>query len=79
MTVDHIVPLSKGGANEMENYAAACEKCNTAKASLTESEFRAKMADGTAFIRPSVHSAKHKAFMRAVAEIRRKRLASLTL
>jgi len=27
-SVDHIVPISKGGENEIDNYATACWKCN---------------------------------------------------
>ena len=27
-TIEHIVPLAKGGLNNMNNYALACEKCN---------------------------------------------------
>lgn len=29
--VDHIVPFSKGGECELENFAAACARCNTRK------------------------------------------------
>lgn len=32
MTIDHIVPASKGGENHMDNYTAACRECNAAKA-----------------------------------------------
>lgn len=31
MTVDHVVPLNKGGRNEQRNYVALCEECNQAK------------------------------------------------
>ena len=30
--VDHVVPLSKGGADELANKAAAHKRCNAAKA-----------------------------------------------
>jgi len=39
-TVDHIVPLSRGGGNGRENLAAACATCNTEKGSLLLSEWR---------------------------------------
>lgn len=31
MTVDHVVPLSKGGKHERENVVAACKSCNSRK------------------------------------------------
>ncbi len=31
MTIDHIIPASKGGENHMDNYAAACRECNAEK------------------------------------------------
>lgn len=31
MTVDHVIPLNKGGKNELRNYVALCEDCNQAK------------------------------------------------
>lgn len=31
-TIDHLVPLSKGGSNNFDNLVLACLKCNRAKA-----------------------------------------------
>lgn len=31
MTVDHVIPLSKGGTNELKNLVALCENCNKDK------------------------------------------------
>ncbi|MGB1014204.1 MAG: HNH endonuclease [Nannocystaceae bacterium] len=31
-TLDHVVPLSRGGLDAPENWALACAKCNAAKA-----------------------------------------------
>lgn len=31
LTVDHVVPLSKGGTHEWTNVVAACESCNNKK------------------------------------------------
>lgn len=34
MTIDHIIPISRGGTNEMENLVALCETCNTEKGNI---------------------------------------------
>lgn len=31
MTKDHIIPVSKGGKNTLENYQTMCRKCNVQK------------------------------------------------
>lgn len=31
MTIDHVIPLSKGGTNELKNLVALCEDCNQGK------------------------------------------------
>lgn len=33
MTIDHILPKSRGGINHIDNCIIACEKCNNEKAS----------------------------------------------
>lgn len=33
-TIDHIVPLSRGGGNEKENLIGACKMCNTLKGDM---------------------------------------------
>lgn len=38
-TIDHRVPLGRGGANTRENQVAACYGCNRTKGILTEEEF----------------------------------------
>lgn len=32
-TLEHIIPLSRGGLNNMNNYALACEPCNSKRGS----------------------------------------------
>ena len=39
LTVDHVVPKSKGGANDLSNYVLACQSCNMTKANRTPSEW----------------------------------------
>lgn len=38
-TVDHWIPLGRGGTNTDDNVVAACEKCNLEKESMTGEEF----------------------------------------
>lgn len=38
-TVDHKIPMSRGGTNTRENIVAACSKCNNDKESMTVEEY----------------------------------------
>ena len=38
---EHVVPLSRGGRNDMSNLVAACSRCNSDKGDLTLSEWAA--------------------------------------
>lgn len=40
-TGDHLIPLSRGGINEISNVVVACYRCNKIKGPLTDSEFLA--------------------------------------
>ena len=40
-SLDHVVPVSKGGSNELENLQITCSEANSAKANLTLNEFYA--------------------------------------
>jgi 5-methylcytosine-specific restriction endonuclease McrA len=40
-TIDHWVPLSKGGLDKLENYRLAHTECNQLKADLTPEDFLA--------------------------------------
>ena len=42
VTVDHIIPLSKGGKNELSNYQATCKCCNQIKADIIPEVFAYK-------------------------------------
>jgi 5-methylcytosine-specific restriction protein A len=39
LTMDHIVPLSRGGKSSKGNIVAACKECNTKKKSLLPIEW----------------------------------------
>lgn len=39
LTVDHIIPLSRGGADHYDNYMILCRECNRRKGSLTCEEY----------------------------------------
>jgi 5-methylcytosine-specific restriction endonuclease McrA len=39
LTLDHVIPQSKGGENSWENLVTACKKCNSQKADLSLAEF----------------------------------------
>lgn len=38
-TLDHVIPISRGGEHHWENAVCACEKCNHSKGDLTAAEF----------------------------------------
>lgn len=43
MTRDHVVPLSKGGTNDISNIAPACRRCNSSKHDLTAQEYMSRL------------------------------------
>jgi 5-methylcytosine-specific restriction endonuclease McrA len=53
LTIDHIVPRSKGGTDSWENVVAACLKCNVKKGDRTPKE--ANMVMNTTPRRPPSH------------------------
>lgn len=53
LTIDHIIPRSKGGTDSWENVVAACLKCNVKKGDRTPKE--ANMALSTTPRRPPSH------------------------
>jgi 5-methylcytosine-specific restriction endonuclease McrA len=44
LTVDHRVPFFRGGTNAISNILPACHLCNFRKHTLSEAEFRARLA-----------------------------------
>lgn len=43
MTVDHIVPLHLGGADDISNYNPSCRSCNRYKSTYTVERFRQQL------------------------------------
>lgn len=43
LTIDHRVPLSRGGDNSIDNILPSCARCNTRKKDRDEVWFRAKI------------------------------------
>jgi 5-methylcytosine-specific restriction endonuclease McrA len=43
LTLDHVIPRSKGGKNSWENIVAACRECNSRKRDRTPFEARMKL------------------------------------
>lgn len=39
-TVDHLLPVSRGGRHSKTNMVACCAPCNRSKGAMTEREFR---------------------------------------
>lgn len=43
LTIDHIIPKSRGGSDSWENLVAACKKCNNKKGNRTPEEANMKL------------------------------------
>lgn len=46
MTIDHVVPLKRGGRHAVGNLVPACKRCNSSKGSLLLIEWRASKRHG---------------------------------
>ena len=44
ITLDHLIPVSRGGEHALSNIVASCRLCNTDKGSLTLEEYRATLS-----------------------------------
>lgn len=45
MTLDHVIPLAKGGADCMENLRCCCSNCNSWKADSYSGDFEGKVSN----------------------------------
>ena len=54
-SVEHIIPLSKGGANTLDNLAFACQGCNNRKYTSVEA-FDSVSQSIAPFFHPRLHS-----------------------
>lgn len=69
-TLDHVIPLSRGGSHQPGNLVAACHSCNQRKGSLLPTEFFARYpAAGQNFMRyaRAVHRQLKRGARRAVS------------
>lgn len=46
VTIDHRMPVSRGGTDDLENLVASCHGCNQSKRAMSEAEFRAYLVTG---------------------------------
>ena len=46
MDIDHVVPVTNGGLDELDNLLPACHDCNHSKGGLTVEEFRSQFGCG---------------------------------
>lgn len=42
ITIDHVIPLSRGGSHSVSNLVSACAKCNMSKGAKTVMEWKKK-------------------------------------
>lgn len=38
-SIDHLIPIKKGGGNELGNLVLSCRKCNSKKGTMTYQQF----------------------------------------
>jgi hypothetical protein len=47
LSLDHVIPWSRGGENAVDNLAVACRPCNSSKGARTPEEWRAAQGEGS--------------------------------
>jgi len=43
--IDHVIPVSRGGANVIENMVVCCQNCNARKSTSSLEEYRLRLED----------------------------------
>ena len=46
LTVDHLIPLSRGGGWDISNLVGACSECNSRKGAMSADEFISSVLPG---------------------------------
>lgn len=66
-TIDHIVPLDRGGVNEISNFRCACSRCNKWKGNSLDDELVTMLKDvGSNYIYKNPYSDMPAQFIRAM-------------
>ena len=47
LTMDHLIPLSRGGRSTKKNIVVSCKQCNSLKKNLTVAEMRMRELEAT--------------------------------
>lgn len=63
-TVDHIVPLAKGGSNDLSNLQCACGVCNRIKQDILPDELMEKLVEIVLFQVPKKQNKKYRKMLR---------------
>ncbi len=64
-TVDHLIPVSKGGRNTQDNLKLACQPCNNKRGAAPVSRAKRLALKGRQPPQPRTHDALAKAIQRA--------------
>lgn len=65
-TIDHIIPLAKGGTNEMSNLQSSCFRCNRIKSDVLPDDFNETIQN---IILYRMHNNYDKSFAKSIIKI----------
>lgn len=65
-TVDHIIPLAKGGTNDMDNLQSSCLRCNKIKADILPDDFNETIQNITLY---NMTNHYNKSFAKSIIKI----------